>query len=1261
MAIGPTEDREAQAQREVGVTQISRAQKRALTGAFLALITLVPLLDLARGSASGAVEGARALAAGAVAGGRLIAGGALLAGNRKLLQAMDAFETRLEETTPLRAAVLPGFQWALTAALGTGNEEVYVGRQDWLFLRADVDALTGPRFLDADVLETRRREGKAWEDPREPDSRPAILALARDLAARDIRLVLLPAPGKASVHPARLAPAVDTPAGGLQNASFARWRAELEAQGVLVFDPAPLLVEAARTSGQSQYLEHDSHWTPAAIERVAAALADLLRQGELSPVDATEVYARGAAEVENVGDLARNLELPPQARLFAPQTVALRPVTRGGDAWRPDPAAEILLLGDSFSNVFSEPSLGWGAGAGLAEQLSFELRRPVDRIAINAGGAWSARQRLADELAGGRDRLRGKRVVIYQFAARELAVGDWRQLRLPAAATRVGSAGAGSALGSEASPQSVLRSPGVKPPASPPTLPETALPQGVAVWESNRTGDWRIWTSRLDGSGLRQLSREEPGRQHGCPHISPDGRWVAYLSSSEGKDSYPEPESPGELRLAASDGSQERVLADAARSYSWGHRCAVWKSPRELIHLDGEGRTVLRDILSGTATRLTQEPRRELGYLVDSTLRHATSGEPSFSAYDPARRQVIPSQPLPGCEPYFAADGRWGFWSAGGGGPILRMRLADREVSTLLTRDDPRLPAGRRYVYFSMISRDGRLFAYGASGGEHHHHRADYDIYVAPLHPRSLELRGRPVRLTEHPATDRYPDAWAEPLALGIHAGEAPHTLRLGAEHGGAGEWDFGDGARGGDGTHTYQRAGEYQVTARQGERQLQGSVYIEPAAPPRALSAVAENAGDVVVSFDEAVALAGASVRRAGGQPLAWRPSGDGRSLRIESRERLAAGDRLQVSGVVDRAQRPNAMATATITVEPPPWPSDRTDLAFAWQSAAESTPAFDLDARLLRAFEVEPRGRAHFDRGWEMALPGEAWFEAEAGAGENVVATVRRGRALSLEATLTPSLDRTPALTPIVALGDGPGQHNFLLAQDGEFLVFSLLSGPLGRPSPPLRLFALAAGRTEHVVVTYAPPGEFAVFRNGAAEVPQAGPAGGFARWQARPLIFGRLGGRESGAATWRGTLEGIGLWGRRLSAAEAARNFSLMRQHRSLRGAPPASVAVTARLRACSRTPTLEEISPYRQALIVCEWTPESGSPETLAPQLRVAHWAILDRELQAISTLAPGSTARLRLEPFADHPELEPHVLSDTLGAAPGAALYYALER
>jgi alginate O-acetyltransferase complex protein AlgJ len=56
--------------------------------------------------------------------------------------------------------------------------------------------------------------------------------------------------------------------------------------------------------------------------------------------------------------------------------------------------------------------------------LSYALARPVDRLAQNDDAAFATRAMVAGDPA----RLTGKRVVVYQFATRELAFGDWRIL-----------------------------------------------------------------------------------------------------------------------------------------------------------------------------------------------------------------------------------------------------------------------------------------------------------------------------------------------------------------------------------------------------------------------------------------------------------------------------------------------------------------------------------------------------------------------------------------------------------------------------------------------------------------------------------------------------------------------------------------------------------------------------------------------------------------------------------------------------------------
>lgn len=286
--------------------------------------------------------------------------------------------------------------------------------------------------------------------------------------------------------------------------------------------------------------------------------------------------------------------------------------------------------------------------------------------------------------------------------------------------------------------------------------------QGFVVWESSRTGHWRIWRRNLDGTDLRQLIADEEGRDHFCPHISPDGTRIIFLSRPIGSNESAD----GVLRIINADGTGNRVLVSAARSYG-GDRAAVWFDNQKFAFIDSEGFTQEFELESGQHRRLTAEGGKNL--LINATRTYATNGyPPTFSPFDLAQKRITPQAGLPGCEPYFTHNGRWGYWMGGAGGPINRFELQSRQISPIINKDDERMPKGRRYLYFPMVSRDGRFFTFAASPNQHDHDKSDYDVFVAKLDPKSLEIIDRPVRYSFDPATDRYPDVYGGPVTSSI-------------------------------------------------------------------------------------------------------------------------------------------------------------------------------------------------------------------------------------------------------------------------------------------------------------------------------------------------------------------------------------------------------------------------------------------------------------------------------------------------------------
>jgi len=343
---------------------------------------------------------------------------------------LHAYEKELERSSATKQFIQPRLQFLLSGCLGVGNTKVVLGCDGWLFYRPDVDFLTAPGLLDETRLAQRKKElVDAGEKSPSPDPRPAILAFAADCRKAGVHLVVVPVPDKAMLQPAqlttRLACAVPGPA--LANCDYDRLLQELRAAGVDVFDPTPPQLGA---DDLPRFLHQDTHWTPHWMETVSRDLAVHVQdcanlRANPAPLFSTHELTAGA-----LGDLVEMLKLPSGQTMFRPEAVTLRQVLdlRTGQGWHPQAGADVLVLGDSFSNIYCAPELGWETSAGFPAQLARFLNRDVDVIARNGSGASGTRRELAQREAP----LIGKRVVIWEFAVRDLLAENWAITPMPA-------------------------------------------------------------------------------------------------------------------------------------------------------------------------------------------------------------------------------------------------------------------------------------------------------------------------------------------------------------------------------------------------------------------------------------------------------------------------------------------------------------------------------------------------------------------------------------------------------------------------------------------------------------------------------------------------------------------------------------------------------------------------------------------------------------------------------------------------------------
>lgn len=168
-------------------------------------------------------------------------------------------------------------------------------------------------------------------------------------------------------------------------------------------------------TGIPAFLRNDHHWSPdgmsAAVDR-AAEMLGLEKRGE-----AGELRLKMTA----AGDLGGMTGAPPESvMIFVPNPA--------GEAEADPDIPEVLICGDSFMNIYSQASLGWGSGAGFPDLLASRYRCRVTCLAVNGGGEGASRRQLA---ASGID-LSAFDCVIWEFPEYELCRSDWLPTPVPA-------------------------------------------------------------------------------------------------------------------------------------------------------------------------------------------------------------------------------------------------------------------------------------------------------------------------------------------------------------------------------------------------------------------------------------------------------------------------------------------------------------------------------------------------------------------------------------------------------------------------------------------------------------------------------------------------------------------------------------------------------------------------------------------------------------------------------------------------------------
>jgi hypothetical protein len=314
--------------------------------------------------------------------------------------------------------------------------------------------------------------------------------------------------------------------------------------------------------------------------------------------------------------------------------------------------------------------------------------------------------------------------------------------------------------------------------------------------------------------------------------------------------------------------------------------------------------------------------------------------------------------------------------------------------------------------------------------------------------------------------------------------------------------------------------------------------------------------------------------------------------------------------------------------------WPGTDEGLVFLWaDNRAGNSAAAD---RFARSALAAASGEARFGPNHEMWLQnGSVLVE---GFDVPMIEEVKRTGAFTLEfVAAAASVDDTGPRR-IISLSKAGNDLCFSVGQSADKLLFRLRTRETGPGGQEVEIAPVEPGRLYRVAVGFA-RGVLTAWVDGRQVIETDAVPGGLSDWpdDAR-LIFGDEWGANG--LQWNGLLEGVAIYDRKITDEEAVRKAELYAAKLAARPERPVETAELELVRR-HEPPDLEEISPYRRALVLNLYKVVGDSPVADANgEVRVAEWVLLDgEEPKANQGLQSGIRRTMRLQRYEDHPQLE----------------------
>jgi len=286
----------------------------------------------------------------------------------------------------------------------------YKGQDGWLFLGAELRHLSVGKFWGNEASKASR-----CNRPDRADPLPAIIDFNKQLGKLGIKLIMLPVPPKATIYPEGIAKNLQTEQSSKRLKEFYK---SLSSKRVDVLDLSEIFIKLKK---KKLYCRQDSHWSGYGCEIAAEQIAHKIKAMNWYKKIKKIEYSAKKREIQIEGDLWKSLK----DKSLPKEKLALRFI-RGKTVSSLSP---VLLMGDSHTLIFHAGEDMLAKNAGLIDQLAFDLKMPVNLLAVRGSGATTVRINLYRK-AKKKNWLKNIKIIIWCFTARDFteARSGWRKI-----------------------------------------------------------------------------------------------------------------------------------------------------------------------------------------------------------------------------------------------------------------------------------------------------------------------------------------------------------------------------------------------------------------------------------------------------------------------------------------------------------------------------------------------------------------------------------------------------------------------------------------------------------------------------------------------------------------------------------------------------------------------------------------------------------------------------------------------------------------